>query len=83
MDTLPFLENENSINIYLEEIIPFIALKEINLNPNQTNEMKFDWKNNQRSLISFGNTSNQTNERKYWENLLRYTLPFPIKFSFQ
>ena len=32
------------------------ALKEINLNPNQTNEMKFDWKNFQRSLISFGNT---------------------------
>ena len=30
---------------YLEKIIPFIALKEINLNPNQTNEMKFDWKN--------------------------------------
>ena len=39
LDTLPFLENENSINIYLEKIIPFIALKEINLNPNQTNEM--------------------------------------------
>ena len=34
-----FLKNENSINIYLEKIIPFIALKEINLNPNQTNEM--------------------------------------------
>ena len=26
--------------------------------------------------------SNQTNERKYWENLPRHTLPFPIKFSF-
>jgi len=33
-----------------------------------TIEIKFDWKNFQRSLISFENTSNQTNERKYLEN---------------
>ena len=38
--------------------------------------MKFDWKNNQRSLISFGNTSNQTNERKYSEIFQRSLISF-------
>ena len=37
----------------------------------------YSWK------FSLNTMSNQTNERKYWENLPRHTLPFPIKFSFQ
>ena len=38
--------------------------------------MKFDWKNKQRSKISFGNTSHQTNERKYSEFFQRSLISF-------